>query len=474
MKLPLALEWMGALQSLAIATVVGSVIPTAAAAREPDWPAAERELRELLGDLIAVDTSDPPGNELGAAKVLKTFLDREGIECRIYEPDSGRANLVARLPGTGKKKPLLLLGHIDVVPVQKEHWTSEPFQLTERDGYFYGRGVIDDKGMVAAEAMTLVLLKRAGVKLDRDLIFLAECDEEAGGEWGIAWMLKNHRQAIDAEFALNEGGRVMLQDGQVRWIGVQNAEKRPVNMKLIAHGSSGHASMPRPDNPLVLLAQALVRLGDGNFPVRLTPQTREFFPAVATLEPDREMAEAMRAVVDPTRAEEAGRTLARDLMFGAMIRHTISPTLLTAGIKSNVIPSKAEATLNVRMLPGTDPAVVADSIRARIGDKRIELTYTPPTRPESPSSPFSGPIIEAIRKSGARHFPKAPTVPLLSTGATDSAELRREGIPSYGLLIFPLDTGDIGRMHADNERMPVSSLGPGLRFLYDTVREAGR
>ena len=475
MKLPpLALEWMGALPSLAIAAVVGAVTPTPAAAREPDWPAAERELRDLLGELIAVDTSDPPGNEMGAAQVLKALLDREGIKSKIYEPDSGRANLVARLPGSGKKKPLLLLGHIDVVPVQKERWTSEPFQLTERDGYLYGRGVIDDKGMVAAEAMTLVLLKRAGVKLDRDLIFLAECDEEAGGERGIAWMLKNHRDAIEAEYAINEGGRVMLEEGQVRWIGLQNAEKRPLNVKLVAHGSSGHASMPRADNPLVLLAQALVRLTSTDFPVQLTPETREFFPAVAALEPDREMAEAMRAVVDPARAEAAGRTLARDLMFGAMIRHTISPTLMNAGIKSNVIPSTAEATLNVRMLPGTDPAAVADSIRARIADKRIEVTYPPPTRPESPSSAFSGPIVEATKKSAAKHFGKAPVVPLLSTGATDSAELRREGIPSYGLLIFPLDTGDVGRMHADDERMPVGSLGVGLRFLYDTVREAGR
>ena len=478
MKISLIPEWTAVgpslLRSLAMAAFLGAVAPLEAAAREPGWPAAERELRDLLGELIAVDTSDPPGNEMGAARVLQTHLEREGIACQVFEPAPGRANLVARLKGTGGKRPLLLLGHIDVVPVQKDHWSSDPFALTEKEGYLYGRGVIDDKGMVGAGAVTLLLLKRAGIRLDRDIIFLAECDEEAGGEMGIAWMIEHHRDAIDAEYALNEGGRVMLEDGKVRWIGLQNAEKRPVNVKLVAHGSSGHASMPRADNPLVLLARALVRVSEQGFPVQLTPETREFFPAVAALEPDLEMASAMRAVVDPARAERAGETLSRDLMFGAMIRHTISPTLLNAGIKSNVIPSTAEATLNVRMLPGTDPAAIADSIRSRIADPRIEVSYPPPTRPESPASPFSGPVVDAVRRSAAKHFPGAPVVPLLSTGATDSAELRRAGIPSYGLLIFPLDTGDVGRMHADDERMPVGSLGVGLRFLFDTVREAGR
>jgi len=463
--------------TLALASLTGLASQAGAASRGVQDPrVAERELHDLLAELIAVDTSDPPGNEMGAAAVLKRHLEAEGIACQIFVPDSAgaRANLVARLPGTGRKRPLLLLGHIDVVPVQKERWTSDPFQMTERDGYYYGRGVIDDKGMVAACAMTLILLKRAGAKLDRDVILLAECDEEAGGERGIAWMLEHHRDVIDAEFAINEGGRVLLEGGQVRWVGLQNAEKRSVNIKLTAKGSSGHASMPRPDNPLVMLSRAVIAASVTPFPVQLTPETREFFPAVAALEPDAEMAEAMRTVVDPGRAEAAARVLSRDLMFGAMIRHTVSPTLMNAGIKSNVIPSTAEATLNVRMIPGTDPAVLADSIRARIADSRVEVTYPPPTRPVAPSSPFSGPVVEAVRRSAAKHFPKAPVVPLLSTGATDSADLRREGIPSYGLLIFPLDTGDVSRMHADDERMPVSSLGVGLWFLHDTVVEVAK
>lgn len=457
-----------------------ALYPGSAMAKEPDWKAAESEYRQLLEELIAVDTSNPPGNEVAADEILKRRLEREGIPAQIVVPDSGggpkagRGNLIARLAGTGQKKPILLLGHMDVVGVQRDKWTSDPFRLTERDGHLYGRGVIDDKGMVAAEAMALILLKRMGAKLERDVIFLAECDEEAGGDWGIAWLLEHRRELIDAEFALNEGGRVMLDGGEVRWVGLQNAEKRPVNMRLVAHGSSGHASMPRPDNPLVILARALERLADRPFPVELTPETREFFPAVAATQPEREMAEAMRGIVDPARAEDAARVLSKDLMFGAMVRHTMSPTMLNAGFRANVIPSTAEATVNVRMLPGSDPAAVADSMRARIADPRVEVTFTPSTRPESPSSPFSGPLVEAVTAAARHHFPKAPVVPLLSTGATDSAELRGKGIPSYGLLIFPLDGDDTARMHGDDERMPVASLGAGLRFLYEIVSTAAR
>jgi acetylornithine deacetylase/succinyl-diaminopimelate desuccinylase-like protein len=458
----------------AILLVALSMSTEAALAKEPDWKQAEAEYRSLLSELIAIDSSNPPGNELAVCRALQARLEREGIACQVVEPTPGRGNLVARLPGRGKKRPLLLLGHVDVVPVQREQWHADPFQLTEREGFFYGRGVIDDKGMVAAEAMVLLLLKRSGAKLDRDVIFLAECDEEAGGKWGISWLLEHRRELIDAEFAVNEGGRVMLEEGHVRWVGLQNSEKRPVDVKLTAQGHSGHASMPRPDNPLVTLSRALARLDEHPFAVELTPETREFFPAIAALEPNSEMAGAMRSVVDPARAEEAGRTLGRDLMFGAMIRHTMSPTLMAAGIKSNVIPSTAEATINVRLLPGAKIETVVDSIRSRVDDARLEVTFRPPTRPESPISPLSGALVEAVRKASSKHFPGAPVVPLLSTGATDSAELRQKGIPSYGLLIFPLESDDVARMHADDERMPVSSLLTGLRFLHDTVVEAAR
>jgi acetylornithine deacetylase/succinyl-diaminopimelate desuccinylase-like protein len=260
----------------------------------------------------------------------------------------------------------------------------------------------------------------------------------------------------------------------VRWIGLQNSEKRPVNVTLTARGASGHASMPRPDNPLVTLSRGIARLVESPFPVELTPETRAFFPAIAALEPDAARAEAMRSLAEPARSEEAARRLGRDLMFGAMLRHTISPTILRAGFKANVIPSSAEATLNVRLLPGADVGTAVESIRERVADPRIEVSYTPPARPASPVSRFSGPLVEAVQRAAARRFPGAPVAPYLSTGATDSAELRQEGIPAYGLLPFPLASDDAARMHADDERMPAGSLLEGLRFLLEVVEEAAR
>ena len=449
--------------------------PAGAAPREPDWPAATAEYKALLADLIAVDSSNPPGDELKVAAVLRARLEAAGIPCDTVQTAPGRGNLVARLKGSGKKRPLLLLGHIDVVGVDRAKWGSDPFQMTERDGHYYGRGVIDDKGMVAAEAMTLILLKRQNVRLDRDIILLAECDEEAGGEMGVGWMLKNRRPMIDAEFAINEGGRTSLDGGTVAWVGVQNCEKRSVNMRLVAHGTSGHASMPRQDNCIAALGRALARFADPVFPAELTPATTAFFTALAPRQHDPALAHAMAHLDHPDSAETFSRIVGADIMYSSMLRTSVSPTLVNGGFRSNVIPSTAEATLNVRMIPGTHPDSVAARLRRVIDDPQVEVTFTPPTRPEAPGVPFSGAVVQAVQKVSARMAPGVPVVPLLSTGATDSAQLREAGIQAYGLLPFPLTTEDVGGMHGDNERMPVGSLGFGLEMMYRVTREvAGR
>ncbi len=462
---------------LAAMCAAGLMVATVGPARaaEPDWKAAEAELREILAELIALDTHYPPGGEIRVCEALRARLAREGIVLEIVEPDSSRGSLVARLPGSGAKRPLLIMGHTDVVGVDPKAWSTDPFQLVERDGYLYGRGVIDDKGMVAAEALTLLLLKRAGVRLSRDVIFLAESDEESGGKWGIEWLLENRRDLVDAELALNEGGRVALSGGRVAWIGLQNAEKRSVSLKLTARGTAGHASVPRRDNAVTRLCRAIERLGGGSFPMRLTPETRAFFPAVAPTEPP-EKAQAMRDLLEPSRAEAAFSIVSQDLVYNAMLRNTISPTMLQAGIKSNVIPSTAEGTINVRLLPGEDLDAILAHLKGVIDDEGIEISFASgsPPNPEAPGSPFDGPLVEAVRRAGARNFPEAAVVPLLSTGATDSADLRRAGIPAYGLLVFPLTLDDAARMHGDEERMPVESLGKGLRLLYDIVLESAR
>jgi acetylornithine deacetylase/succinyl-diaminopimelate desuccinylase-like protein len=443
------------------------------AAREPEWPKAIAEYRQLLADLIAVNSSNPPGNELAVAAVLKTTLEREGIPCTLYETAPGRGNLVARLKGNGKKRPLLLLGHLDVVGVDSTKWQSPPFQMTERDGFLYGRGVIDDKGMVAAEASALIWLHRLKVPLERDVILLAEADEEAGGEMGVAWMLANHRDAIDAEFAVNEGGRTTLAGDKVGWVGVQNAEKRGINVTLTARGQSGHASMPREDNCIAALGRALAKFAGPVFPVELTPETRAFFPAIAAVEPP-ELSDAMRGLASADSAAHAAKIGEHDLMFGAMLRTTVSPTIVNGGFRSNVIPSEAKATLNVRMIPGSDPAKVTAKIREIVNDPHVEVSMTEPRRPEAPSMPFDGPVVDAVRSVSAKMAPGAPVVPLLSTGATDSAQLRSVGIRAYGLLPFPLTTEDAARMHGDDERMPVSSLGFGLQMTYRVAAEIAR
>ena len=444
------------------------------ASREPQWPEGISECRRILEGLIAIDTSNPPGREMEAVRSIEALLAREGIAGRTFEAAPGRGNFVARVAGTGAKRPLLLLGHLDVVGVERAEWASDPFRMEERDGFLYGRGVIDDKGMVAVEIMTLILLKRLGVPLERDVILLAECDEESGGQHGMAWMLEHHRDAIDAEYAINEGGRTELEGERFAWIGVQNSEKRGVNYTLTATGVAGHASMPRPDNCIVGLARAILHASDPPFPVELTPTTRAFFRAIAPGQP-RAIREAMERLEDPAAAPQAGEALADDFMLSAMLRNTVSPTIVKGGFRANVIPASAEATLNCRLLPGTDPEEFRRALDARIADPSVRVSFTPPKRPEAPSMPFDGPVVDAVREVAARLMPGTPVVPFLSTGATDSAQLRSAGVSSYGLLPFPLTTEDAARMHGNDERMPVESLAMGLRFLYGvTAAIAGR
>jgi acetylornithine deacetylase/succinyl-diaminopimelate desuccinylase-like protein len=469
---------MSRVAALAAAFLLSPFLPPHVLAeprREPSWDPAVAEYRQLLAELIAIDSTSPPGNELRVAARLRALLEQEGIACDVFEAAEGRGNLVARLRGSGKHRPLLLLAHMDVVGVERDKWRSDPFQMTERDGYLYARGVIDDKGMLAAETLTLVWLKRLGVALDRDVIFMAESDEESGGALGVDWMLEHHREAIDAEYAINEGGRVFLgAQRTVAWVGIQSAEKRRVPFRLVARGTAGHASIPRPDNSIAALGRALAKFSAPAFPVTLTPETRAFFPAIAAAEPDAETAHAMRHLDHPDSAQGYAQLVAKNLMFDALLRHTVSPTLVKGGFRENAIPSEAEATLDCRLLPGTAPEWMAGELRRLVGDPQVEITYAPPARPEAPPVPFAGPVVEAVRSVCGEMAPGAPVVPLLATGASDSAQLRAAGIAAYGLLPFPLGADDVGRMHGNEERMPLASLEFGLKMMYRvTVAVAG-
>ena len=447
----------------------------ASAAAEPDWAAARDETVEHLRCLLRIDTVNPPGNEIVAARYLEAILGGAGIEARVLEPAPGRAAVVARLRGDGRARPVLLLAHMDVVGVEREHWTVDPFGGELRDGYVYGRGAIDDKGMLAVELATLLLLKRhvvdAGIPLARDVVLVATSDEETGGDWGLGWLLEHHGELVRAEFAINEGGRIRVVDGRPLYAAVQTAEKVAHTVTLRAHGPPGHASVPLRANAVLRLGRALAAVGAHEEPLRLDATTRGFFAGLAPRWPDRRVGAAMAEVTDPDPAVAArGAAVLRDVpVLDAVLRTGISPTMLAGGMRANVIPAEVTATLDVRTLPGEAIASVAARLREAIGDPDVELRVTDPGEDAPPSDPES-PLFRALADAARALVPDIAVVPYLGTGATDSARLRRFGVPCYGILPFPLPPEDEARMHGHDERVPVAAVEFALRLVYDAVR----
>ena len=436
-----------------------------------DRPSAERDTLALLKQLVALDTQNPPGNEILVARHLDGFLrGAPGIETRILDPGDGRANLIARLRATRPtKRAVLVMGHMDVVGADLSKWASPPFQPTERDGYLYGRGTIDDKGALAATAVAMRLLSARRDSLDRDIILLGTAAEE-GGDQGIGTVIAKHFDLIqDAEFALNEGGRVRARSGKVFSINIQVTEKISYAVVATARGTSGHGSVPLPDNPIAALSRALARVHDAKQPARVSDVTRAYFGGLAKVEQDPAMRQAMQAI-STARAQadvdQADAVLSRDPVHNAVLRDAASLTMINGGIRANVIPSDATATLNARILPDSDiRAYVADL--NRIGAEK-QVTFQVQREPQKapPVSSTKTPLYLAMESVGAAMAPEAAVVPMLSTGATDGAALRAAGIPTYGILPLPLEQEDELRMHGDNERVPVSSLGWGAEYLY--------
>ena len=410
---------------------------------------ADEALRHLRR-LIQFDTTNPPGNELPLAKYLAQVLAADGIESELVEPTKNRAVLCARLRGSGAARPVMLTAHMDVVGVERDRWTTDPFGGELIDGYVYGRGAIDDKGMLAASLMAFLLLKRQvvdrGVALDRDVIFLATSDEESGGKWGMSWIIANHPELVDAEFAFNEGGRIRMIDGRAAYAAVQTAEKVSTILRLRATGPGGHAAIPLEGNAVVRLARAIAALTAEKMPVTMTDTTREFFGRLRSIFPDPESVPKL----------------------DALLRDTLSPTVLSGGVRHNVIPTEAEALLSLRTLPGHSPEEIVARLRARIGDPNVELTIDTPGC-AAPASSHESPAFQAIRETIAELNPEIITVPYLSTGATESAFLRKHGVQCYGILPFPLSDGDEARMHDHDERVAVSAYAFGVRLLYGTV-----
>ncbi|MEK6299525.1 MAG: M20/M25/M40 family metallo-hydrolase [Acidobacteriota bacterium] len=457
----------------AFALITSASLPAVSSGRssEPDFRAARDEAIKILSSFIRIDTSNPPGNETKGAEYLKSILDREGIPSEIFEREPGRGNIVARLKGNGKQRPLLLMGHIDVVGVERSKWTFDPFGGEVKDGFVYGRGAIDDKGMVVANLEVFLLLHRLKVPLERDVIFLAEAGEEGTTQAGIDFMVEQHWDKIDCEFALNEGGAIAESNGKVAYVAVATTEKVPRGFRLIAHGTSGHGSMPRLDNPITHLAAAVAKVGNWQSEMRLNETTRAFFSRLAKISPPEE-AFLYAHLEDPENSAMVQEKIrAASGFYYSMLRTSIVPTIIKGGFRTNVIPAEAEATLDVRALPDEDIGKLAEAIRKLINDPAIEIVRPPDRgRPASPPSGLQTEMFRALERVQARLFPGAVTLPQMMTGATDSAQLRAKGVQAYGVGTVISDR-ELATIHGNDERASVDGLGKFVEFLYRAVIE---
>lgn len=437
----------------------------------PDFAAARDEVVRILAGFVRIDTSNPPGNETKGAEYLKAILGREGIASEILEMEPGRGNIVARIKGNGKKKPLLLMGHIDVVGVERDKWTFDPFGGVINDGYLYGRGASDDKGMTSACLEVFLMLHRMKVPLDRDVIFLAEAGEEGTSTVGIDYMVAQHWDKIECEYALNEGGTIYALDGKVKYVGIATTEKVPRGFRLVARGTSGHGSIPRLDNAITHLAAAVAKVGNWQSPMRLNETTRAFFARLAKISLADE-AFLYTHLEDPPNSQMVQEKIrAHNGSYNSMLRTSIVPTIIKGGFRSNVIPGDAEATLDVRAVPDEDIDALAAALRKLIDDPAVEVI--PPAargRPATPPSKLDTDMFRALEGAQARVFPGVVTLPLMLTGATDSAQLRAKGVQAYGLGSVAGDR-ERASIHGNDERISVDGLGKFVEFIYWAVMD---
>jgi acetylornithine deacetylase/succinyl-diaminopimelate desuccinylase-like protein len=456
-----------------VALAGGSIRAQSSPAR-PDTGKLAADAQSWLADLIRINTTNPPGNELAAAKYVAGVLDKEGIPTEVIEIAPGRGIAIARLQSGPLPNPstaLMLLAHLDVVGVDAPKWTADPFGAVIKSGYMYGRGALDDKGMLAANLAVMVGLKRNGVRLGRDVIFLATADEEQGGSASIKTVIEKYWDKIACAYSINEGGRVSIKDNKVQYVAIQASEKVSFNVTVTATGPSGHGSVPRPDNAVVHLAAAIAKIGTYQAPPQPSTITRRYFEQLAKVEDD-ETAKWMRALEQPERADLAAKHLSEDNpMWSSMLRDSVAPTLLRAGIRNNVVPSEATANLNIRLLPGHPIDALIAQLTKLVNDPQIRFQVAADPGENAPPSDIDSPLYKTIEQIAPQDFPGAIVVPFLSTGATDSAQLRLHKVQAYGLLPFPLGEADDIRMHADDERIPLDSFAKGVAFLYHVVND---
>lgn len=428
--------------------------------------------RQYLVDLVRLDTSNPPGNETRVAEYLKEIADSQRIPNELAGEFPRRLNFIARLKGSGKSRPLLLMAHSDVVPADRMQWSVDPFSAELRNGFINGRGTWDDKSLLATELAVMVEIKRRNIKLSRDIILLSESDEEEGGS-GIQWILQHVPQKIDAEFALNEGGSILETKDGPKVFQVQTAEKVPLRVLLTAKGTAGHGAFPREDNPIVRLSRALIRITDTEEPARLNPVARRYFREIAKLPDYAWLAPILPKLENPATVQAAAAQIrSHDPELDSLLRTTISATVARAGVKSDTIPSSAEAQLDVRRLPGETRDEVLDRIRQMVNDPAVDVSVAPgPQPPATEPSPVTTTLYHALERAITRMYPRDVIVPYIARGTTDSSYLRARGIPVYGVPIFTREAGDI-RTHGSDERITPKNVEDGAGLLWQMILES--
>ena len=458
---------------IALLAAVNLCIPAVAADKYAvNWDQLQSEILEHYSNLIRIDSSSPPGNETKVAEYIRNVLEKEGIPAQIYELSPGRGNVVARLKGNGSKKPFLIMGHLDVVGVQREKWTVDPFAALRKNGYIYGRGSIDDKDKVATALMVTVLLKRMKVPLDRDVIFVGEAGEEGEPSVGIGFMVNQHWDEIAAEYAITEGGAMTSRDGKVRTVEIATTEKVPHRIRLLAHGQAGHGSRPRLDNAVVHLADAVGKIAAHQPPMRLNDTTRTYFERLATISTPDE-ANRYNHLSDPARAPAIEAYFAEhELTHYSILRTSVVPTIIKGGFRSNVIPSEAEATIDIRALPDEDMPRLYDYLKKVINDPAVEIVQgqSGGREPGAPSR-IDNEMFHSFERVQREMFPGAITLPSMLTGATDNAQLRAKGVQAYGFgpIVDEKDAAGGGGAHGDDEHLKETSLYKEVEFIWRSV-----
>ena len=436
------------------------------------WTDTQSETLEHFQAMVRMDTADPPGREVDLTQYLASVLEAEGIDYEIFAREENRPNLVARLKGNGSKEPLLLMAHQDTVNVDATKWTFPPHSATRDGGWIYGRGTVDDKDNLVAALMSMILLKRQGVALDRDVIFLAESGEEGATQIGIQFMVENHFDKIDAEFCLAEGASVVRQEGEVFYASVQTVEKLPRAMVLTSNGIAGHGSVPLQSNAIVALSRAGATIADWQPPIRLSDTTTSYFSKLAAIS-EPEAAARYRALLNPTSAEgrEALNYMKQyEPRNAAVLFSTISPNIVDGGYRVNVIPSDASATLDVRLLPDEDAPRFMELVREAINDPAVNVEWAARNERPGASTSLDTDAYRAIEAVYGTLY-NAPVLPVMSTGATDMAYLRARGVQCYGVgPAIDAEDGPLGfGAHSDQERIIEEELYRFVQAHYEIV-----